>query len=382
MTTNTDSGVTEGLVKNAEISAKENINSGITLTASPATLHHQLISVLCDSPSIPLDVFDKAEVIREERHCLPAYCFYCTGTASFTYEAGNIRQHKTVKDLGDKVVTEKENYMEWTQMSGSASATATLFVPGNKDFASQIKELYFLQDPKQLVDIEELVFPHDVVTYGYNLPQTASFNENAKSYMDKLLERNAEVSLKGKEFRGLTMGGSSIQKDEVVRVFLGLYRVVYKYDGKEYSLWATGDGKKTLYDGLPSDPQRQKVLDEKKESMKRALDSIPKPKTGLLNFFKVVCIILAALGLLVAFGGEGLGWGMVILFGAGAVLFGMIRSKKRKPYKTGRADLESKLQNEIDAFQAQVADTVRQFKSQKKALRGIYANVTGDASAF
>jgi hypothetical protein len=254
----------EGLVKNAEIAAKESINSGIALTASPATLHRQLVSSLSGSPSIPLDVFDKAEVIREERYCVPAYCFYCNGTASFTYEAGNIRQHKTVKDLGDKVRTEWENYQEWTQMSSSASATATLFVSGNKEFASQIKKLYFLQDSNQLVDIKELDFPPDVVTHDYNLPQTASFNENAKPYMEGLLNQNAEASLKGKDFRGLAMGGANIQKDEVVRVFLGLYRVVYTYGSKEYSLWASGDGKKILCDELPSDSQRQKVLAEKK----------------------------------------------------------------------------------------------------------------------
>ena len=40
-----------------------------------------------------------------------------------TYDTGNIREHKTAIDLGDKVRVEKERYVEWTQMSGSVSSS-------------------------------------------------------------------------------------------------------------------------------------------------------------------------------------------------------------------------------------------------------------------
>lgn len=131
--------VLEGLAKIAEIAAKENINSGIPLTASPATLHRQLVRALYESPDTPVDVFDKIEVVQEKHYCVPAYCFYCNGTASFTYEAGNRREHKTAIDLGDRTRVETERYTEWTHMSGSASISATLFAPGERKLAPQIQ---------------------------------------------------------------------------------------------------------------------------------------------------------------------------------------------------------------------------------------------------
>ena len=75
----------DGIIKNAEMAAKENINSGIPLTATAAILHGQIISILSKSSQIPLDVFEKAEVIREERYCVPAYCFEYNGEAPFSY---------------------------------------------------------------------------------------------------------------------------------------------------------------------------------------------------------------------------------------------------------------------------------------------------------
>jgi hypothetical protein len=386
--------VIEGLVKNAEISAKENINSGISLTAPSALLHRHIVKSFYDSSSIPLDIFEKAEVIREERYCVPAYCFYCTGTASFTYEAGNIRQHKTAIDLGDRTRIETQNYMEWTQMSSTASASTTLFVSGNKEFSSQIRELYLLQDPNQLVDIEELEFPPDVVTYDYNLPQTASFNESAKPYMDALLRNNAEASLKGKTFRDLTMGGSNIQKDEVVRVFLGLYHVVYKYGGKEYSLWTTGDGQKILCDKSPSDEQRKKTFEEKKEEKERAKAAIPSAKTGLLGcgmiIFFLGFLIMVPVGIYTILqalqpeesrrGTQDIIIGISLLIGF--ILLYKPFSKRENAYKEKCEAVQKEIDDLQKEFDAQVPAVVQQFKNQKKALRGIYQNVSGDAAAF
>ena len=58
---------------------------------------------------------------------------------NYTYDAGNIREHKTAIDLGDKVRVEKERYVEWTQMSGSVSSSETLVASGNKQFADVVK---------------------------------------------------------------------------------------------------------------------------------------------------------------------------------------------------------------------------------------------------
>ena len=47
---------------------KENINSGFPLSTSPATLHRKLVSLGADTPNMPLDVFEKDEVVREEHY--------------------------------------------------------------------------------------------------------------------------------------------------------------------------------------------------------------------------------------------------------------------------------------------------------------------------
>jgi VIT1/CCC1 family predicted Fe2+/Mn2+ transporter len=378
--------VIEGLVKNAEMAAKENINSGFPLSASSAALHRKFVSLLIETPNVPLDIFEKAEIIREEHYCVPSYLFYCNGTASYTYEAGNVRQHKTVKDLGDKVRTEWENYMEWTQMSGTANASATVFSSGNRQAAPQIKKLYMFLDPNKLIDFDDLEFPHDVITPDYNLPQSASFNEYIKPHMEKLLKKQAEKALEDKETRDLSMGGSRVDKDETVRVFLGLYRVVFTYGGKEYSVWMTGDGARTFAEELPVDAERQKALEEVKKVREEAKNALKVPKTGCLRFFMVFFIIPAIpLLLLLIFGPSEYKGAYAIaslVFLALVFTFGSVRSKKRKKYHAKEAEIEAKYEKDMAEIEAQAANVVRQFKEQKKTLRGIYEELSGDASAF
>jgi seryl-tRNA synthetase len=83
-------------------------------------------------------------------------------------------------------------------------------------------------------------------------------------------------------------------------------------------------------------------------------------------------------------------------FVAGMIVLGVKRSKKRKPYNTERAKIEAKHKEfaaEIEARKTKIEDQkteirgraaaiVRQFKEQKKALRGIYEELSGDAGAF
>ena len=367
--------VIEGLVKNAEMADKENINSGFPLRASPATLHRNLVSFLSESPNMPIDVFEQVEVIREEHHCVPAYLFYCNGTATFTYQAINIRQHKTTEDLGDKSVTTWENYEESTLMNSSANASANLFASGNKTFSQQIQKLYMFLDTSKLIDFDELDFPYDVVTYDYNFPQAASFNEYIKPYMDMLIEKEAKRSLAGKKTSQLSMGGSRIDKDEIVRVFLGLYRIVFKYGDKEYSVWSTGDGEKAFHEGMPEDENREKELAQKQQ----AKESIPKAKTEGLMFGMIMSLACGILAFLFKKDfGEIPVYGFMGLCAIAIVIIIMRLDKKDKVY----GEQQRLAEDEINAFKAQAPDVVQQFKTQKKALRGIYEECTGDAAAF
>jgi hypothetical protein len=99
--------IIDGVIRNAEIAAKENINSGVHLFATPATLHCQLVSIL--TPHHLLLDFEKIEVVREERYCVPAYCFYCNGTASFTYEKG-VERTETYTAFDE---IQEKTHIEW-----------------------------------------------------------------------------------------------------------------------------------------------------------------------------------------------------------------------------------------------------------------------------
>jgi hypothetical protein len=365
------------------------------LTASPAVLHGALVSLLSESPDIPLDVFDKIEIVREERYCVPAYCFDCNATASFTYEAGSEHRNKTAVDLGDRTRVETDYYTVWNHGSSNASITATYFVSGNKKMAAQIEKLCSHGiDPKQLIDVNELNFPSDAETYEYNLPELAAFNEYVKPYIEKELESKAENSVKDSYVRGLKMGGSNIQK-EMLRVFLGIYHVVYKYGDQEYSMWVTGDGKTYCHDGLPMDLERKNEyqLKVKKAAYARAArdgyDGEIKKTISVAEIVVAIIIWVGSILVMSALDMESskfvLGVISVTLFIALCSLPDIFRIMKNKriqaeqdEYDESVIDAETDLKN----FEAQLPNAIRQFKAQKKALRGIYENVTGDPSAF
>jgi len=369
--------VIEGLIKNAEMAAKDNINSGIPLTATPAMLHKIIVNALSSSGDAPIDVFQNVEVVREERYCVPAYLFYCNGTAPFNYEAAKWTTHKTAIDLGDRTRVEKEQIKDYHPMSSSSSDTATLFTSANREFTALLNYMYFQLDSNKLVDYEYLAFPADVVTSDSNLPEQASFNEHVKPFMEKKLEQKAHESLSGTDYRSLKMGGSNVTKESVQRVFLGVYRIVYTYNGEEYFLWVSGDGTKVKLDAVPVDMNRKNILAGKTQAMESEVASVPVPKTtnftiGLVGSIVLGVIIMAAANFVVG-----------LLIGlAGVITFSVLRSKGMRPYHDKCNEIRGRHQVGIDAFNGEVARSVQHFKSQQQALRGIYQGVSGDPSAF
>lgn len=382
-------------------SAKDNVEGGIPLSASPAVLHKKLVSSLCEAPSLPLDLFDKVEVIREEHYCVPAYCFHCNGTESFNYEVSNERSQVVVRNTGEKSWEETRKHKEWTPSNGTASVMQTIFASGNRKMAPQIEKLYTYFDSKKLVSAEELAFPGDIVTLNSDLLQSTAFNEFAVPRIEKELKRKAEEVISKQITTGLTMGGANIQK-EAARVLLGLYRIVLKYGDKEYSVWMTGDGQRAYHEGLPEDTQRSIDIDNKKEAMEEELAAIadspvaqnglkPSVKRNVIPIVSSVVIVIVLINLLSYFfriGTLGRPLQLLILIGGigASILWVIIRSKKKKTEKeeneAKRAQIKARYQSEIDQIVARSKIVARQFMSQKKALRGIYEGVSGDASAF
>ena len=372
--------ILDGLVKNAEIAAKENINSGISLSATADLLHDKLVNILSNSQYAPLDVFEKTEVIKEERFCIPAFCFHCTGTKSFTYEKGVDKKHVYTDSDGKR---QTETSTEWHPVSSSASVTTTLFAPGEKQLAPQIEELYMELDQdqlvRQLVDIEELEFPADVETYIYNYSPIISFDKYVKPVVEKQLLDKANSTLPKYDVRNAQSGGNNIQHT-VKRVFLGLYCVIYKYDETEYKMWATGDGNKISFDSPPHDAKYKSEFDRHKSELtnkQNELKAIPSNKTGWLVFGVIVGVIIGLIGLL---NQDLIEYRTIMLVIAGILIIVCAVSipsavKKSKQYEEQRSAANrniSDAQKILSDYEALQPASKKRFKEHQKRLKGIY----------
>ncbi|MCL2024082.1 MAG: hypothetical protein FWG82_06920, partial [Oscillospiraceae bacterium] len=371
--------VIEGLSFNAEMAAKENINSGYPLFAPRATLHRKLVSTLSNSPNLPLDVFEHAEVIREEHHCMPAYYFDCSATAHFNYEKGVDRTQVYTVDRGSYVETRERTYTDWMPANGSISENRTVFAPGNRTFVKQFQRLYGDFTTNKLIDFDSLEFPPDVETSNFDIPQIAAFNEFVTGFFEQLLREKAVATISTFQYQNFAMGGSPSIHKEMNRVFLGMYNVVFRYRDMEYSVWMSGDGEKVYHEAMPVDMQRKSALENKHQAMQHALASIPVPSTGLFTAGMWSAIGLAVVFLFLPTPINIIG---LLLFTGGAITCGVLKSTRMKPYRAYYAQVQAGHQNDIAAFEGQVVNAVRQFNTRKQALRGIYVDLTGDASAF
>jgi uncharacterized Zn-finger protein len=382
--------VLDGIVKNAEMAAKENINSGLPLTALPARLHKHICDTLYKNKYIPLDVFDNLEIVREEHFCVPAFFVEYGGDAPFSYQEGH-QETSQVRgfDGGRETITTIKE-VKWHTERGSASVSGTLCVSGNKEMTELIEKFYFSIDHNQLVDFEYLDFPSDVKTLNYDQPQLTAFNEYAKPLIEKQLDKEGKKTLQGTEYEGriprggergvvytsdFKMGGAKIQK-EITRVFMGLYRLVYKYGGEEYEMWASANGEKIIYDNIPIDKQRQDTYTKKEAALSES-NSLKKKGFGWYIAGLVVSIFGAF------FIGENLVVGIIAILLAILFIWLMFAQKdkiKQHNERVAKAQMDAKQDSE--AFDGQRISAIQQFKSQKKALRGIYEKVSGDESAF
>lgn len=367
----------EKAIKNAELAAKENIESGIPLTATSAKLHRAVISVLAKSPAMPLDVFEKVEIILEERYCVPAYVFHCNGTESFNYEVGNERSQTYTVNKGDSVEIREKTRTEWTPSNGTASVRKIIVAAGNKDLAKQVQGLYANLDTKKLIDIEDLIFPTDVNTSNSNLPLTSAFNEFAVPVIESELKIKAEEQIAKQTTTGLSFGGATIQK-ETVRIFLGMYRIVFRYEEKEHSIWVSGDGSRRWWnEGVPEDSTQKLAINNIKQDMDNALSAVPVPTTTIFTiglWGSIVGGIIIALN-------SGFVW--IVIGIIGAIVCGVMRGKVMDSYNEQCSEIKAKFDNEIGEIKAASENVVQQFKNKKQPLRGIYQNMlAGDESAF
>jgi hypothetical protein len=336
---------------------------------------------LSESPVIPLDVFEKAQVIREEHNCVPAFYFDYDAEANYNYQRGQLetRQERGFTSDGGEVIKTIEE-TKWYPERGVAAESGSVFFSANKEMSTYINRLYGKININDLTDYDYLKYPGDVKTFEFDLPEGTVFNEHVKPVADSQLEKDAVDQISNQKYaKELNVSGCKFVRKEIKRVFLGLYRVVYNYGGKEFFVWVTGDGKRFIHEGIPEDPKRKAAIEDKKKEKA----AVPR-KTGLLTFGMVIGILSTIIGgIAVANGPYDVGeWLISLAFLvpglAIAILCGIKRSKIVQIYNAKCA----KIQDEIDAIVVQATNVVQKFKSQKKALTGIYEGVSDDSSAF
>jgi hypothetical protein len=124
-----------------------------------------------------------------------------------------------------------------------------------------------------------------------------------------------------KHTKNFSFNGCKVSKDEMHRVFLGLFKVTYRYNGQEFTMWTTGDGEEQIFDGIPLDQQRQDEIATKLSK----LDAVPANLTWLVIFGLIAALISAGIC------GYNQFWIALGISAALAILFGaLIPSIKRK----------------------------------------------------
>jgi hypothetical protein len=234
---------------------------GILLDAANWQLHDTMVEALTSDPAVPLDILEKAVVTKEEHICIPAYVFKCSAIGTYTYEVGHERERvSSVKLENDQVRVENEKYTEWTPKSGTVSAEAEFVVPGNKVSAPIIT--YFYKEGTW-GHMYSCSFPPDTQTLAFDISDWDARYDYVKPYVDHLLREKAANSLKGiPQYRYLSMGTSDIDYD-CESILVGFYHIVYEYNGNEYSMLVTNDGRSYYPGSVPLDDQREQIRKEK-----------------------------------------------------------------------------------------------------------------------
>lgn len=336
--------VIDGLIKNAEILAKENINSGVSIDLEKKVLNSKVIDALTSTGStFPLDILESGTVVMKKHICVPAYLFYCNGMASYTYEVAVERERTSGGEVkGNKVKYTTETYTEWLPMGGTATTSGSVIVSGNRNYTEIINRIYAGYNANNLVDIESLVLPTDVETLSFNLPQPAAFSEYVNPRMEAMLVASAENTLHGKKYRNFTLGGCNIQKSEVLRLSLGIYQIAFQYNGKIYTLFMAGDGSAYYWDEQPVDQERVRFYEDKIAAEKK------RAKSPFL-VLAIICTVLAFFT-----------YGIALLPGG---LFGYLHFKRKSERKN--------IQAKIDAFIAEANNKKQQFVQNGRTISGL-----------
>ncbi|MCD7708236.1 MAG: hypothetical protein LUI02_00005, partial [Clostridiales bacterium] len=339
-----------------EILKKEDINSGTQMEAAESQLHTCLLQAMFSSACMPMDVLENAEVTKEEHLCVPAYLFSaCNGMATMNYQQGTMEDQQVIVGSGKNMHTRTETHTRWTPCSSSVSVTYTLVASASKDMEAIVAGLYRDGTVPSLIDVEDLDFPDDAEEFANNIPHATAFANDCRPFMDNALMVQAQQMLEGQMYQDLRISGSNINRGDMTRIMLGIYRITFTYQGREYKVYVSGDGQKFYCTDVPVDTEGANFIAAKqneKEQMKPHVLHIAIPIIVLIIGIICLCAVIP-LGII-----------LIIVAIAGFV-FRVIQKRKYN-------EAQAAIQAEIDAVVAQRQQVVQNFISANRRLRGIY----------
>ena len=372
--------VIENLNKNAEIKKKGDINSGFPFKLNDPMLHSLLASCIGGNVYSPADIYQEIKVLAVDKVVAPAYYIFCNGTLNFTYDLGMPRERQRVEKRGDSLYTVTETYTEWIPQNSVAQEVRGFFAPANNAQAEIISKLFEDANANNLIDIEALELPDEAEFIDNDLPVTVAFGTYVKPVMDEILEDKAIRSLSGRTYRNVAPGGSTVMKDQEVRVALTYYVIKFEYQDKLYKVYCNNDATGFHVPELPVDEARVQAV-RAKEAERDAIKS----GTGLLTTGFVFSIIFTVIGFFAGVGNcsGGSGWAVLWFFifviaVGGIVVTSIFRSKKNKI----AADKRAVVQAQIDEMLAIVPNAEAAFRAGMVPFKGYFEPLAGNPAAF
>ena len=261
----------DGLNVNGELLRKNDINSGVPLSGSSSQFTRIIAGRLTDAEFVRPDILGLVTVLEEHHISVPAFLILCSSSATYTYDAGNERLRQKVEGYGTNAHVVSSEYTEWTHMNGTVTATGSYIACGNAEYSDIVNSLYMGFDTNNLIDVEELDYPEDVLAPGFNLPLVKAFDQVVKPCVRDELLMEAENALSGSEYDNLYVGNASIQRDSETRVSLGIYEIVCDIDGVQATFYFDGTGNRCYTDYVPQPDRLRMDFDAGKTEEKKHL---------------------------------------------------------------------------------------------------------------
>ena len=352
----------ENFILNEDLSV-----GGLNHELSDAKVHKRIIEIISDSHFPPYDIFENIYIKKVNRLIIPVHWFLaCNGMATFTYERGIKKEFNQVSFSDDDNGNRTYTRTDWTPMSAVVSDIRDYFVSANKEYNEVFIQLYGDVRNQEIGDAESLTYADEAIDTKFDWTEAEVTSGTLKDLVTQTIEVKAHESVENISSRNEHLDSVHIQKTETRKISIGIYEIIFEYQGRDYKIYLSHDGNVSYTEGLPSDPNAQSIVDSKTQERDLIEDSFKK------KFLVAAIIILISLGImtLLAF------IGIFFLIAAGILIIIYIPVEKEC---RARAKALEDAKNDINNGFNQVKEN---FLKNRVAMKGALSHVSGDPEAF